>query len=136
MKAPNTANTPRSGMIPFDDDRDGLEDEDGLDDVNGDGHVTYMRRKNPNGRYKIDPENPKWLIRAEPDEAGQYEFLGTEGFDNDGALGREAQGHGAKGTWQPRAPAGRGSWGTSAPDRSERGWAGGPDRGPACASGR
>lgn len=43
-----------------------------------------MRRKNPNGRYKIDPENPKWLIRAEPDEAGQYEFLGTEGFDNDG----------------------------------------------------
>jgi hypothetical protein len=84
MKAPNTANTPRSGMIPFDDDRDGLEDEDGLDDVNGDGHVTYMRRKNPNGRYKIDPENPKWLIRADPDEAGQYEFLGTEGFDNDG----------------------------------------------------
>jgi len=84
MKAPNTANTPRSGMIPFDDDRDGLEDEDGLDDINGDGHVTYMRRKNPNGRYKIDPDNPKWLIRAEPDEAGQYEFLGTEGFDNDG----------------------------------------------------
>jgi hypothetical protein len=84
MKAPNTANTPRSGMIPFDDDRDGLEDEDGLDDINGDGHVTYMRRKNPNGRYKIDPENPKWLIRAEPDEPGQYEFLGIEGFDNDG----------------------------------------------------
>ena len=84
MKAPNTANSPRSGMIPFDDDRDGLEDEDGLDDINGDGHVTYMRRKNPNGRYKIDPENPKWLIRAEPDEPGQYEFLGTEGFDNDG----------------------------------------------------
>jgi hypothetical protein len=43
-----------------------------------------MRRKNPNGRYKIDPENPKWLIRAEPDEPGQYEFLGIEGFDNDG----------------------------------------------------
>jgi hypothetical protein len=84
MKAPNTANTPRSGMIPFDDDRDGLEDEDGLDDINGDGHVTYMRRKNPNGRYKIDPDNPKWLIMADPDEAGQYEFLGSEGFDNDG----------------------------------------------------
>jgi len=84
MLAPNTANTPRSGMMPFDDDRDGLEDEDGLDDVNGDGHVTYMRRKNPNGRYKIDPENPKWLIGADPDEPGEYEFIGTEGFDNDG----------------------------------------------------
>jgi hypothetical protein len=83
MKAPNTAHTPRSGMIPFDDDRDGLVDEDGLDDVNGDGHVTYMRRKNPNGRYKIDPENSKWLIAADPDEPGEYEFLGTEGFDND-----------------------------------------------------
>jgi len=83
MMAPNTANTPRSGMMPFDDDRDGLVDEDGLDDVNGDGHVTYMRRKNPNGRYKIDPKNPKWLIAADPDEAGEYEFLGTEGFDND-----------------------------------------------------
>lgn len=83
MTAPNTANTPRSGMIPFDDDRDGLVDEDGLDDVNGDGHVTFMRRKNPNGRYKIDPENPKWIILADPDEPGDYEFLGTEGFDND-----------------------------------------------------
>lgn len=83
MSAPNTAHTPRSGMIPFDDDRDGLVDEDGLDDVNGDGHVTYMRRKDPNGRYKIDPENPNWIIMADPDEAGGYEFLGTEGFDND-----------------------------------------------------
>ena len=83
MMEPNTAHTPRSGMMPFDDDRDGLVDEDGLDDVNGDGHVTYMRRKNPNGRYKIDPENPKWLIEADPDEAGEYDFLGTEGFDND-----------------------------------------------------
>ena len=43
-------------MIPFDDDRDGLYDEDGFDDINGDGEVTFMRRKNPNGRYKIDPE--------------------------------------------------------------------------------
>jgi len=84
MMADNTANSPRSGMIPVDDDRDGLLDEDGLDDVNGDGHVTYMRRKNPNGRYKIDPENPKWLIQADPDEPGEYEFLGSEGFDNDG----------------------------------------------------
>ncbi len=84
MQAPNTAHTPRSGMMPFDDDRDGLYDEDGFDDVNGDGHVTYMRRKNPNGRYKLDPDYPGMMVRAEPEELGGYELLGYEGFDNDG----------------------------------------------------
>lgn len=84
MEDPQTPHSPRSGMIPFDDDRDGLMDEDGYDDINGDGHITYMRRKNPNGRYKVDPDNPKWIIRADPDEQGDYELLGYEGLDNDG----------------------------------------------------
>jgi hypothetical protein len=84
MQAPNTAHSPRSGMIPFDDDRDGLYDEDGFDDVNGDGHVTFMRRRDPNGRYKTDPNNPQWIIEADPEEAGEFELLGYEGFDNDG----------------------------------------------------
>jgi hypothetical protein len=84
MQAPNTAHSPRSGMIPFDDDRDGLYDEDGFDDINGDGQVTFMRRKNPNGRYKTDPDNPKWIIPAEPEEQGEFELLGYEGIDNDG----------------------------------------------------
>lgn len=84
MQDPNTAHTPRSGMIPFDDDRDGLYDEDGYDDVNGDGFITLMRRKDPDGRYKTDPEHPRWIIPAKPDESGEYELLGYEGFDNDG----------------------------------------------------
>lgn len=84
MQALNTAHSPRSGMIPFDDDRDGLYDEDGFDDINGDGQITFMRRKNPNGRYKIDPDNPKWIIPADPEEQGEYELLGYEGIDNDG----------------------------------------------------
>ena len=84
MEAPNTAHSPRSGMIPFDDDRDGLYDEDGFDDINGDGQITFMRRRNPDGRFKSDPNNPKWIIEADPEEQGEFELLGYEGLDNDG----------------------------------------------------
>ncbi|MEQ8684937.1 MAG: M14 family metallopeptidase [Imperialibacter sp.] len=84
MKGVNTANTPRSGMMPIDDDRDGLVDEDGYDDLNGDGEVTMMRRKNPNGRYIIDPTDPRQMIEVEAGEPGEYEMLGYEGKDNDG----------------------------------------------------
>ena len=50
----NNANSPRSGMIPVDNDRDGEINEDGFDDLDGDGHI------------------------------GEYELLGYEGIDNDG----------------------------------------------------
>ncbi len=81
---PNTANSPRSGVKPVDNDGDGLVDEDSYDDLDGDGHITQMRRKNPNGRYKIDPKDPRMMVRVGPDEKGDYELLGTEGIDNDG----------------------------------------------------
>lgn len=81
---PNNANSPRSGMIPVDNDRDGAVNEDGFDDLDGDGNITMMRRKDPNGRYKIDPENPRRMIRVGPDEKGDYDLLGWEGIDNDG----------------------------------------------------
>lgn len=84
MQGANTAHSPRSGMIPIDDDRDGEYDEDGYEDLNGDGHVSQMRRKNPYGRWIDDPRNPGRMIRAENDERGTYENLGYEGIDNDG----------------------------------------------------
>ena len=84
MRDPNTANTPRSGMIPVDDDRDGLYDEDGYEDLNGDGEVTQMRRKTPYGKYIIDPMHPNRMIRVEGDQRGTHEILGSEGIDNDG----------------------------------------------------
>jgi len=84
MKGENTANTPRSGMIPIDDDRDGVYDEDGYDDLNGDGEITQMRRKSPYGDYVADPVNPNRMIRVGEDERGTYEYLGSEGIDNDG----------------------------------------------------
>jgi hypothetical protein len=81
---PNTGNSPRSGVIPVDNDRDGLIDEDGYDDLDGDKEVLIMRRKNPNGRYRVDPIDPRRMIQVGPDEKGEYELLGLEGKDNDG----------------------------------------------------
>ncbi len=84
MKGENNANTPRSGMMPIDDDRDGLFDEDGYDDLNGDGEITLMRRKNNYGRFRSPPSNPNRMDRVGTDELGDYEYLGYEGIDNDG----------------------------------------------------
>ncbi|HLP74688.1 MAG TPA: M14 family metallopeptidase [Bacteroidales bacterium] len=75
---------PRSGLVPRDNDRDGLFDEDGYDDLNNDGNITQMRRKNPEGMFIEDPADRRRLIRAAQGEKGEYELLGYEGIDNDG----------------------------------------------------
>lgn len=80
----NNAHSPRSGVIPIDNDRDGQVDEDGYDDLDNDGEIVMMRRKNPNGRYRIEPTDPRRMIEVGPDEKGEYEILGFEGRDNDG----------------------------------------------------
>lgn len=80
----NNPHSPRSGMKPRDDDGDGVLDEDGYDDLDNDGHIVMMRIKDPNGRYKIDPDYPQMMVRAEADEKGAYRLLGWEGYDNDG----------------------------------------------------
>jgi hypothetical protein len=75
---------PRSGLVPRDNDRDGLLDEDGYDDLNNDKNISQMRRKDPNGEFKADPKDPRRMIRVAPGEKGDYELLGFEGIDNDG----------------------------------------------------
>jgi hypothetical protein len=75
---------PRSGLVPTDNDRDGLYDEDGFDDLNNDLYLNIMRRKNPWGEYRQDPVDPRRMIHIEPGEKGEYEILGMEGIDNDG----------------------------------------------------
>ena len=84
MKKPNTPHSPRSGMIPVDNDRDGQLNEDYMDDLDKDGHITNMIRKSAKGRYKKDPTDPRKLVPVKPDEIGEYEILGSEGIDNDG----------------------------------------------------
>ncbi len=84
MNKPNTANAPRSGTMPLDDDGDGVVGEDGFDDLNGDGHITQMRRQNPFGLYREDPDDARRLIRVKQGEFGEWELLGYEGYDRDG----------------------------------------------------
>lgn len=80
----NTAHSPRTGLIPIDNDRDGITNEDGFDDLDGDGQVVMMRRKSATGRYKVDPTDSRRMIMVGGEEKGEYELLGSEGIDNDG----------------------------------------------------
>ncbi len=70
---------------PVDEDNDGLVDEDAPEDLNGDGLITMMRVKSPEGRWIVDPKNPRLMRQADPKkgEKGEYELY-TEGIDNDG----------------------------------------------------
>lgn len=81
---PNTGSSPRSGVIPVDNDRDGQIDEDGYDDLDGDNEILIMRRKSSTGRFRVDPTDPRRMIQVGTDEKGEYEILGLEGKDNDG----------------------------------------------------
>lgn len=81
------ANTPSSNRglrIPKDDDRDGLFDEDFPDDLDGDGSITQMRKRDPLGKLKTDPEDSRLMIPVKPGEKGEWTLLGAEGIDNDG----------------------------------------------------
>ena len=80
----NKETSHRSGLVPRDNDRDGLLDEDGTDDLDGNGLITQMRKKDPYGRFKTHPDDPRILIPTRPGEKGEYSLLGEEGIDNDG----------------------------------------------------
>ncbi len=69
---------------PFNDDLDNLVDEDPCDDLNGDGLITQMRVKDPDGTYIEDSTDSRRLRRADvsKDEKGIYKIY-TEGIDND-----------------------------------------------------
>ncbi|MFZ2055477.1 MAG: M14 family metallopeptidase [Candidatus Aminicenantales bacterium] len=84
MTDPNTASSNRGLRIPTDDDRDGLVDEDFPDDIDGDGNICQMRKKDPFGRFKTDPEDARLMVPVKPGEKGEWTILGHEGLDNDG----------------------------------------------------
>lgn len=75
----------RSGnATKTDDDRDGKVNEDDVDDLDGNGKITWMRVLDPTGKYKLNPDDPRSLILADPNkgESGKYLLL-PEGIDND-----------------------------------------------------
>ncbi len=79
------ARSSRGGAAPVDNDRDGVANENDYEDLDGDGCITQMRIKDPQGRWKRHPDYPEYLmIRAKPDEPGEYTLLGWEGIDKDG----------------------------------------------------
>ena len=80
----NDPDSNRSLRIPKDDDRDGLVDEDGSDDLDGDGNISTMRKRDPFGLWRTDPEEPRLMVRVKPGEKGEWTLLGEEGLDNDG----------------------------------------------------
>ncbi len=80
-----SAESPRSGARPQDEDLDGLADEDGPDDLDGDGSITLMRKRVASGgEFRSDPDDPRRMRRAEPGQVGDFVLLGSEGLDNDG----------------------------------------------------
>lgn len=81
----NTAHSSRTGVMPTDNDRDGLFDEDDADDLDGDGSITEMRKYVPGrGDYKLDPDDERIMVRVDKGEKGDWIRLGQEGIDNDG----------------------------------------------------
>jgi hypothetical protein len=88
-------NGSRSLRRPRDDDRDGLVDEDFPDDLDGDGNICQMRKRDPHGRFKTDPADPRLMVRVKPGEKGEWRRLGDEGIDNDGdgRINEDAEGY-------------------------------------------
>src|SRR6478752_2301798 len=78
-----------------DDDRDGKLNEDGFDDLDGNGKITMMRIESPIGDYKLHPDDPRVLVKADASkgEKGKYILL-IEGLDNDkdGSLNEDGEG--------------------------------------------
>jgi hypothetical protein len=85
----------RTNSFPFDDDNDGRVDEDGPEDLNGDGVITVMRVRDPDGAFMVDPDEPRLMKRADPSkgEKGAYTLYweGTDS-DNDGFYNEDGPG--------------------------------------------
>ena len=74
----------RTNLTPTDEDDDGFVDEDPPEDLNGDGFITQMRVRDPEGTYFPDPDETRILKKADPAKGEEGLFtLYTEGIDND-----------------------------------------------------
>lgn len=69
----------RSSTRPYPYDEDALE---GLEekDIDGDGRLLWMRIKDPNGPWKVHPDEPRLMVRREPEDTeGDFYWLFPEG---------------------------------------------------------
>ncbi len=79
----NNPHSLRGNHRPFDDDRDGRFDEDPPNDLDGDGRITQMRQRDPEGDWVLDADK-RILVRRKPGQPGEYRLWRTEGIDDDG----------------------------------------------------
>ena len=70
---------------PRNDDQDDQTDEDGAEDLDGDGLITQMRAKDPEGVWIAVPGEPRLMKKADgaKGEKGVWKLY-PEGLDNDG----------------------------------------------------
>jgi hypothetical protein len=88
----------RSVVRPLDEDGDGRSDEDPGNDLNGDGYITMMRVRDPNGTLRTSPEDPRLMVGVNTgsDPAawkGEWRVY-SEGIDddNDGSFNEDGVG--------------------------------------------
>jgi hypothetical protein len=117
----------RGNSADIDDDQDGRINEDGPDDLNGDGHITQFRFKDPKGAYVIDDKDPRLMVRLGSNETTtkvRYSVI-TEDKDNDGdgkrgedpEAGLDVNRNFPEGWWTDSGfPGGTGSYPTSSPE--------------------
>jgi len=75
----------RWNIRPTDLDGDGLVDEDPPDDLDRDGRILRMRLADPEGEWKISPDDDRLMLRrGEGEKTGTFYRVMTEGIDNDG----------------------------------------------------
>jgi hypothetical protein len=69
---------------PYNDDMDDQVDEDGVEDLDGNGIITRMRVKDPEGEWIPVPGEPRLMKKADwtKGETGIYKLY-SEGIDND-----------------------------------------------------
>ena len=74
----------RNGLV-VNDDLDDRSDEDGYNDLDGNGIITMMRVKSPDGEWIPVASDPRLMRKADPlkGEKGIYKLY-TEGIDDDG----------------------------------------------------
>jgi hypothetical protein len=83
FEEPSTSSSSRAGARPVDSDGDGLFDEDPPNDLDGDGAITTMWKRDPDGDFVRDAADPRVFRRARDEERDRWRRLGLEGVDDD-----------------------------------------------------
>ncbi len=117
----------RTNSLMKDDDKDGKINEDGPEDMNGDGLMSRFRYKDKKGRYVLDENDSRIMVRIGRDEKTDKErySMVLEGIDNDkdgkvnedGEAGYDLNRNYPEGWFTPDGyQGGTGDYATSAPE--------------------